>query len=77
MVGLTEICPGMQVQTSLSRLEYKMSLSLHDVKRFLGWVLALHQALSEHIHHNKEDKKLFGAVGFTELHIFMVVLLMN
>lgn len=49
--------PGMQVQTSLLRLESKMmSPSLHDVKIFLGWSLALHQALTKYIHHNKEDR---------------------
>lgn len=47
----------MQVQTSLLRLDSKMmSSSLHDVKRFLGWSLALHQALTKYIHHNKEDR---------------------
>lgn len=51
------LCPGMQVHTSLSRLDSKMmSSSLPDVKSFLGWALALHQALTQYIHHNKEDR---------------------
>lgn len=41
----------------MSRLEFKvMSSSLHDVKRFLGWALVLYQALTEYIHHSKEDR---------------------